>query len=235
MYELACVRVRIVFKGNPSIWLGKQREKDILRLTETHLRKIISLAIALKDFMQAFSTNSTESMEKTFKEIFKLEREADDEKENIIVELSKGPFHPMDREDIIRLVLTMDDVAANIKAASTKLLYVDPVNVPDNVKKDVVELVNMVYGIVMGFGDALQGLIVGSKDVLKLAENVERKEEAIDEFRVVLMAKILEWGEKSRRISALLMLKEAVENLEGASDCTEDAANIIRGIVAVGS
>jgi len=215
--------------------MGKQREKDILRLTEKHLRKIISLAIAMKDFIRAFSEGSTESMEKMFKEIFRLEREADDEKENIIIELSKGPFHPMDREDIIRLVLTMDDVAANIKAASTKLLYVDPVNIPDNVRKDIAELVNMVYDIVMRFGDALQGLIVGSKDVLKLAENVERKEEAIDEFRVVLIAKVLEWGEKSKRISALLMLKEAVENLESASDCTEDAANIIRGIVAVGS
>lgn len=223
-----------MFKGNPSIWMGKQREKDILRLTEKHLRKIISLAIALKDFIQAFSAGSTESMEKEFKGIFRLEREADDEKENIIVELSKGPFHPMDREDIIRLVLTVDNVAANIKAASMKLLYVDPVNVPDNVRKDIVELVNMVYSIVMSFGDALQGLIVGSKDVLKLAEKVEREEEAIDEFRVVLMARILEWGEKSQRISALLMLKEAVENLESASDCTEDAANIIRGIIAVG-
>ncbi len=214
--------------------MGKQREKDILRLTEKHLRKIISLAIALKDFIQAFSAGSTESMEKEFKGIFRLEREADDEKENIIVELSKGPFHPMDREDIIRLVLTVDNVAANIKAASMKLLYVDPVNVPDNVRKDLVELVNMVYSIVMSFGDALQGLIVGSKDVLKLAEKVEREEEAIDEFRVVLIAKVLEWGEKSQRISALLMLKEAVENLESASDCTEDAANIIRGIIAVG-
>ena len=223
-----------MFKGNPSIWMGKQRERDILRLTEKHLRKIISLAIALKDFIRAFSEGSTEGMEKTFKEIFRIEREADDEKENIIVELSKGPFHPMDREDIMRLVLTMDDVAANIKAASTKLLYVDPVKVPDNVRKDIAELVNMVYDIVMSFGDALQGLIVGSKDVLKLAENVERKEEAIDEFRVVLIARVLEWGEESRRISALLMLKEAVENLESASDCTEDAANIIRGIVAVG-
>lgn len=223
-----------MFRGNPSIWMGKQREKDILRLTEKHLRKIISLAIAMKDFIRAFSEGSTEDMEKTFKEIFRIEREADDEKENIIVELSKGPFHPMDREDIIRLVLTMDDVAANIKAASTKLLYVDPVKIPENVRKDIAELVNMVYDIVMSFGDALQGLIVGSKDVLKLAENVERKEEAIDEFRVVLIARVLEWGEESKRISALLMMKEAVENLESASDCTEDAANIIRGIVAVG-
>jgi predicted phosphate transport protein (TIGR00153 family) len=227
--------VRILFKGNPNIWIGKQRQRDILRLTERHLRKIISLAISLKDFIQAFSTNNTDNLETIYKEIFKLEREADDEKETIIVELSKGPFHPMDREDIMRLVLTMDDIAANIKAASTKLLYVDPVHIPDTVKDDTVELVNMVFNIVMSFGDALQGLIEASKDVLKLAENVERKEEAIDEFRVVLIAKILEWGEKSQRISALLMLKEAVENLEAASDCTEDAADIIRGIVAVGT
>jgi predicted phosphate transport protein (TIGR00153 family) len=227
--------VRILFKGNPNIWIGKQRQRDILRLTERHLRKIISLAISLKDFIQAFSRNNTDNLETIYKEIFKLERDADVEKETIILELSKGPFHPMDREDIMRLVLTMDDIAANIKAASTKLLYVDPVHIPDNVKDDTVELVNMVFNIVMSFGDALQGLIEASKDVLKLAENVERKEEAIDEFRVVLIAKILEWGEKSQRISALLMLKEAVENLENASDCTEDAADIIRGIVAVGT
>jgi len=224
-----------LFKGYSTIWTARQREKDILRLSERHLRKILSLVISLKDFIQAFSSNSTDDMEKVFKEIFRLEREADDEKENIIVELSKGPFHPMDREDIMRLILTMDDIASNIKAASTKLLYVDPANVPDNVKKDMVELANKVFDVVMSFGDALQGLIECSKDVLKLAENVERKEEAIDEFRVVLIARVLEWGEKSQRISALLMLKESIENLEEAADRTEDAADIIRGIVAVGT
>ena len=227
--------MHVLFKGYSTIWTARQREKDILRLSEKHLRKILSLVISLKDFIQAFSSNSTDDMEKVFKEIFRLEREADDEKENIIVELSKGPFHPMDREDIMRLILTMDDIASNIKAASTKLLYVDPANVPDNVKKDMVELANKVFDVVMSFGDALQGLIECSKDVLKLAENVERKEEAIDEFRVVLIARVLEWGEKSQRISALLMLKESIENLEEAADRTEDAADIIRGIVAVGT
>ena len=224
-----------MLRSNPSIWIGRRKERDILRLTERHLSKIISLTTTLKEFIQAFSSNNSEDMEKAFKEIFRLEREADDEKENIIVELSKGPFHPMDREDIMRLVLTMDDIAANTKAASRKLLYLDPVNVPDDVKNDVVELVNMIYDIVMSLGEALKGLIEGSKDILKLADNIERREEAIDEFRVGLIAKVLEWGEKAKRISALLMLKEAVENLEDAADRTEDVADIIRGIVAVGA
>jgi len=43
---------------------------------------------------------------------------------------------------------------------------------------------------------------------------------------------VLNWGEKTRHISTLLMLKEAIENLENAADKTEDTADIIRGIVA---
>ncbi|MEM2103710.1 MAG: DUF47 family protein [Candidatus Bathyarchaeia archaeon] len=223
-----------MFRSHPSIWIGRGREREILKRTERHLSKIVELSKKLKDFVNAFLSDSRENMEKTFKEIFRLEREADDEKEAIIVELSKGPFHPMDREDIIRLVLTMDDIAANLKAASAKLLYVDPVNVPGDVKEDVAKLVNMVYDIVTCLENALKGLIEGSKEILKLAENVERKEEAIDEFRVTLIAKVLQWGEKSKSISTLLMLKESIENLEEASDKAEDVADIIRGIVAVG-
>ncbi len=222
-----------MFRSHASIWIGRRRERDILKqLFERHLGEIVSLTTMLKDFAQAFSSNNSEDIEKAFKEIFRLEREADDEKENIILELSKGPFHPMDREDIMRLVLTMDDIADNIKASSRKLQYVNPMNVPDEVKKDIVELANMIYDIVMSLGEALKGLIEGSKDILKLADNVERKEEAIDEFRVSLIAKVLNWGEKTKRISSLLMLKEAIENLENAADKTEDVADIIRGIVA---
>jgi uncharacterized protein Yka (UPF0111/DUF47 family) len=42
------------------------------------------------------------------------------------------------------------------------------------------------------------------------------------------------YGGKDKNISNLLMLKEAIENFEEASDRMEDVADIIRGIVAVG-
>lgn len=182
--------------------------------------------------MKAFLENNLGEKEKMFKEIFNLEREADDAKESIIVELSKGPFHPMDREDIMRLILTMDGIADNIKAASRKLMYVDSSEIPDEVKRDILELTNMVFDSIMRLGEALKALVEGSKDVLKLADSVERAEEAIDEFRVGLIARVLKWGEGTRRISVLLMLKEAIENLEAAADGTEDVADIVRMIVA---
>lgn len=175
-----------------------------------------------------------EGMRKRHDEIFAIEREADNIKEEIIVEISKGPFHPIDREDIMRLVLTMDDIAANIKSASRKMLYSNPEKIPTDVKDEFLKLGDMVVNIVSRLGLALNALIEGSKDALKLAESVEREEEEIDDFRVDLIAKILKWGDESRELSSLLMLKEAVENLENASDKAEDVADIIRGIIAVG-
>jgi len=156
-----------LFRSYASIWIGKERERQILKqLLERHLSQIVALAAMLKDFVQAFLSNNPEDMEKAFKEIFRIEREADDEKESIIMQLSKGPFHPLDREDIMRLVLTMDDIADNIKASSRKLQYADPNIVPDEVKKGITELANMLDDIVISFGEALKGLIEGSKDIL---------------------------------------------------------------------
>lgn len=205
----------------------------MLKLSENHLNVIIELAKAFREYSEAFSSNNVEEVKKKFNDVFELERKADNEKEKIISEVSRGPFHPMDRDDLIRLVLTMDDIAANIKAASRKLLYLDPVEIPESVKKGLIEMGDAVLDIVLKLKDALNALIQGSKETLKRADLVERKEEEIDEFRSELIMSILKWGDEVGKISSLLMLKEAVENLENASDRAEDVADVIRGIFAV--
>ena len=194
----------------------------------------MELARKFREYISLYASESLEDASRCYEEIFRLEREADDEKEKIISEVSKGPFHPLDREDIIRLVLSMDDIAANVKSASRKLLYSDPREAPDEVKKGLVELAKLLEEIVSKLGETLDALISGSKETLKLADLVERKEEEIDEFRHELIAKILEWGDSAKKLSRVLIVKEAVENIEAASDKAEDVADVVRSIVAVG-
>ena len=194
----------------------------------------MELARKFREYISLYASESLEDASRCYEEIFRLEREADDEKEKIISEVSKGPFHPLDREDIIRLVLSMDDIAANVKSASRKLLYSDPREAPDEVKKGLVELAKLLEEIVSKLGETLDALISGSKETLKLADLVERKEEEIDEFRHELIAKILEWGDSAEKLSRVLIVKEAVENIEAASDKAEDVADVVRSIVAVG-
>lgn len=218
------------FKGHPSIWIGRKKEREMLKLSKKHFDKVMELSRTFKEYISLYSEGRLEESSERYQQIFRLEREADDEKERIISEVSRGPFHPIDREDIIRLVLTMDDIAANLKSASRKLLYTSPQDAPEPVRNGLVKLADLTLEIVGRLGEALEALVKGSEETLKLADLVERKEEEIDEFRHDLINEVLRWGDGSGKLSNVLMVKEAIENIENASDKAEDVADLIRGI-----
>ena len=220
----------LAFRGHPMIWLGRKREREMLKLSKLHFDKVVELTKAFKEYIALYSSCGPEEYSSKYQMIFELEREADEEKERIISEVSRGPFHPIDREDIISLVLTVDDIAANLKSASRRLLYTDSRNVPEAVRGKLVGLADLTIEIVEKLGEAFNALIEGSKDTLKLADLVERKEEEIDEFRHDLINDVLKWGDSSGRLSDVLMVKEAVEHIETASDKAEDVADLIRRI-----
>ena len=207
----------------------------MLKLSKVHFNKVLELTESFRRYIASYADGKMEEASNRYEVIFKLERQADDEKEKIISEVSRGPFHPIDREDIIRLILTMDDIAANLKSASRKLLYTDPSEAPEEIRRDMVKLADLLVEIVLKLGETLDALIKGSKETLKLADSVERKEEEIDEFRHDLIAKILRWGDSSGRLSNVLIMKEAIENIEAASDKAEDVADLIRSITATGA
>lgn len=207
----------------------------MLKLSKAHFDKVLELAESFRSCIASYADGKLEEASSRYETIFKLERQADDEKEKILSEVSRGPFHPIDREDIIRLILTMDDIAANLKSASRKLLYTDPSETPEEIRRDMVKLADLLVEIVLRLGKTLEALIKGSEETLKLADSVERKEEEIDEFRHDLIAKILRWGDSSGKLSNILMIKEVIENIEAASDKAEDVADLIRSIIATGA
>ena len=105
----------------------------------------------------------------------------------------------------------------------------------EEIRRDLAQLADLLVEIVLRLGKTLDALIKGSKETLKLADSVERKEEEIDEFRHDLIAKILRWGDSSGKLSNILMIKEVIENIEAASDKAEDVADLIRSIIATGA
>lgn len=218
------------------IWIGRKKEREVLKLSKRHFDKILELTKSFKEYVTSYVNCKVDEASRLYEDsIFQLERQADDQKEKILLEVSKGPFHPIDREDVIRLVLTMDDIASNLKSAARKLLYTNPCEIPDDIRNDLLKLTDLSVEMVIKLGEALDALISGSKKVLKLADTVERKEEEIDEFRHGLIAKILSWGDSAKRLSNVIMLKEAIENIENASDKGEDVADLIRSIAITGS
>jgi hypothetical protein len=216
--------------GHIGIWMGRQTEKEVISTSEKHLEKIFTIIDKMRDLITAYCNDDIE--ETTFKsrEIATLEREADEIKEEIIEKLMNSMIHPMDQDEIIRLVLTSDDIAAQLKAASRKLLYTHPNEVPQNIKAGLKDIINAVVDESIALKATIESLANNKDDVQANAEKTERIEEIIDDMRVDLLAQILKWGDLSEHVSDWIMLKESVEDIEMASDKMEDTADVIRAI-----
>ncbi len=215
---------------NPYRWLGWKREREVFKLYTQHANKVKEIIDELEKFIAAFYEGNKEKYQESFNKIFDQEREADNLKEKIIYELSKGPFHPIDREDIIRLMMETDDIASYAKGGARKLTHLTANDIPTNIKEGLVTMVKMIKEEMNYLMNALESLIKNPKESLKYANNVERKEEEIDEFKEELITSILLWGDQTGSISRWLMVKEAVEYFENMADKIEDVGDIIRGL-----
>lgn len=216
--------------GHVGLWLGRQASKETITASCKHFKQIFSIVSVSQDMVYAYLNNDIEEATKKAQEIVRLEREADQIKEEIIDKLMNSSLHPMDQDEIIRLILTSDDIAAQLKATARKLLYTHSEEVPQHIKEGLKGIIDLLVDESHALRSTIDALVKGMGDVREKAEKTERLEEAIDDARVDLLAQILKWGDISEHVSDWIMLKEAVENVEAASDKIEDTADVIRQI-----
>jgi len=221
-----------MFKSTSSaVWLGREREKAILELCRQHMAKIVETVNQMGENVHAFCDMDAKRAEDAFKRVFKVEREADDTKRRILDELSKGIFHPINRDEIIRLVLTADDIATNAKATTRRLRLIPPRKLDKRLKGRLREFSDTLLEIAKLLGKSFEALPKEPGEARKLADEVERLEEKIDDFRMEsMMPEVVAWGDRSGRSGLSLMLKDVIDHMEDIADRCEDVADVIRGI-----
>jgi len=221
----------VLGSGHIGIWLGRREEKEIIAACGKHLEKISEIVGKFKVFIDAFCDGDTERAKALAKEIVDLEREADGIKEGIMDNLMESSFHPMDQDEIIRLVTTSDDIAAHIKSATRKMSYTHTEDIPESIKAELKELVNTLVEENAALTETVEALSRNRGSVTEKAEKTERLEEKVDDLRLNFVAHILKWGDRAPHVSDWLMIKEVAENIESASDKIEDTADVLRSIV----
>ncbi|MBA7501880.1 hypothetical protein ES706_00455 [subsurface metagenome] len=214
------------------IWLGKEKEKEIIKLCEEHMNKLIATIIGLKKTVYAFCESDATKMKSAFKEVADRESEADEIKRKVIEKLSKGIFHPINREEIIRLILTADDIATNAEAATRRLRLIPLGKINKDLKAGLKTMSDSLVDIVESVSNALRMLTQNPSDAIKLANEAEMIEESIDDFRMnQLVPKLIAWINRSKTVGFCVMLKETIDRMENIADRCEDVADVIRSIV----
>jgi predicted phosphate transport protein (TIGR00153 family) len=209
-------------------WLASRREKEVLKLYDQHIDEITKVTNSVNNLLTAFREGDKSLMENEWRIIFESERKADDIKRRIIRELSEEFVHPIDREELIRLILATDDIATFAKEASRMALLYNG-KPPLDVAQVLLDIITRINESVMLIREAVSYLSIDKKKTLEISDKIERLEEEVDDLRhkglSIILARCNETG-----IPNCLLLKDILEYLENSADKTEDVADELRSI-----
>ena len=213
-------------------WISRRVEKEVLRRALEHIEKISQVAAETVKVMEALKASQPPQVLEAFQRVDKLEGEADEIKRNIIKEMSEGFIHPIDREELMRLILVADDIAAYLKAASRRATMIDPDKLDAAIKEYAVKMSEEVAKATSLLENAIEGLVSNPRNSLKLADNVERIEEQVDDLRDDALREVMKFCDKAT-VSACIIGKEIIDSLENSSDRCEDVADVVRSIAVM--
>ncbi|MEM2875039.1 MAG: DUF47 family protein [Candidatus Hadarchaeales archaeon] len=213
----------------PLAWMGEAREKKILEICAEHMKKVVDTVVGLRTTLEGFIDGDRKKMSSGFKTVFESERAADELKRRILEELSVGIFHPIHRDEIIRLTMTADEVAANAKAAARKLNLIERKKVTPRLGEILKKFANELINAAETMQKAFLSLAKDHKEAVDLSHEVERYEEKVDDLRAEeLTPELMKWYKRVKEIGISLVLKEMTDNMENVADFCEDVSDIIR-------
>jgi predicted phosphate transport protein (TIGR00153 family) len=154
------------------------------------------------------------------------EKAADRATHEVIDLLHKTFITPLDRDEIHKLITTMDDILDLMEDVATAISLYDVQAVTSEARElahlctESVKHVQAAVGLLSDMKQAAQ--------ILKACEEIDRLESNADS---VLRAAISKLFREESDVKTLIKLKAIYELLETITDKCEDVANIIEGIV----
>ena len=217
--------------ANIIMWIGRRLEKKVMNLSCTHAEKVCTVIKLLEDVVKAFFSKDIDSLLNSNGRLIMIEKEADDLKRKIIHEISRGSFHPIDSEVLLRLVFATDDVATRAKIASsrTALLPQAAEGVPDYLKNAFLQVVSLLVEQAKIMVEAMRLLGKKPKNAIGVCDRIEMLEEEIDGVHISLTKDLLE-SSSELGLTKFMLLKELADDLEEIADRCEDVADIIRSL-----
>lgn len=173
-----------------------------------------------------FRTTDTAKINELVRDIDNLEHQTDLLAHKVFVELSRNFITPFDRDDIYRLVSSLDDVADNIYGCGKRLVMYD-VDVDDEYFR---QLSSLIKETVIKMRVLIKELYLKrfSKDIESMIIEINVLENQGDDTFGESMQTLF----RNETDAKTLIKKKAIyQLLESTIDCCEDVANVIESIL----
>jgi len=198
------------------------REKKFFLMLKDQASNVVEGSNEFKNLIDNYNNMSKAKKEKFVKRIKNIEGKGDNIVHNIIGSLDKTFITPIDKEDIHRLAMLLDDVIDFIYATSIRLFIFKIEKIDDHIKKLTDIIVDIIGKIELG--------VIGVsklKSMNRFYIDIHTLENKADDVYHEALDKLFD---KKNPIE-IIKYREIYEYLENITDKCEDIANVIESIV----
>jgi predicted phosphate transport protein (TIGR00153 family) len=196
------------------------REEKFFELFQDSAQNMVKAAHRLKELIFTW-----ERVEERVAEITELEHQGDTITHDIIARVHRTFVTPFDREDIVQLAQSLDDVIDFIHAASDSMLLYK-VDRPGKRAQELADIIVQATEEVEKVIPQLRKRIILSQ-VLKRCVEINRLENVADRVYRSAMAEL--FGD-SPDMAKIIKWREIYSHMESATDRCEDVANVLEGV-----
>jgi predicted phosphate transport protein (TIGR00153 family) len=197
------------------------QEGHFFELFNEHAQYIVDGTRELAVLMAKF-----DDLERRAYSIETIEKKADKVTHKTVELLHKTFITPIDRDDIHKLITTMDDILDLTEDVAHSIFLYDIKSVTPEAQK--------LADICVACGEKVKATVAllpkmeNSAEMLALCNEIDKLESDADHVMRAAMAKLFREEPDVRNV---IKLKEIYELLESVTDKCEDVANIIEGII----
>jgi len=171
-------------------------------------------------------TEHYEDADPIARELNSIEHACDDVAHRTMDQLNKSFITPLDREDIHVMILRLDDVVDLINAAANRLAFF-------GIQKPTLYSVNLAKQIVRGcekLAEAVHGMrsTRNYEQVMRDCITVHEVENAADD---ILHNALTDLFATEKNAIEVIKWKDIYETMEKITDCLEDVANVLQGVI----
>jgi predicted phosphate transport protein (TIGR00153 family) len=196
------------------------REEKFFDLFQASAQNVVESARRLKEMVDDW-----ENIEGSLDEITALEHKGDTITHEIMARLHRTFITPFDREDIVQLAHSLDDIIDFIHAAADSMILYR-VSRPGARAKELAEIIVQAAEEVERVMPNLRKRIVLSQ-VLKRCVEINRLENVADRVYRSAMAELFS---DSADMADVIKWREIYAHMESATDRCEDVANVLEGV-----
>jgi uncharacterized protein len=203
--------------------LEVQAKRKALAVLHDEINRILNSARELSALSASLIRGDVKDIQASLERMRTAEEEVENLRRKITREVAEIGSLMVYREDVLRTAYLMDDIAGYISGVAFRLANMKITSLKKGkFDEDLKELVGMVVDAIFKLNEMARALSINPGSTIELAQGVEKLERQVDaRYRAIIIKALSEIS----ITKDLLLLKDAVEGIEGMADKCQETSD----------